>query len=411
MDAGVQGGVLFRAMCVKIRAAGGALFALFLIGPAPAEDGVWTFDKISKYDRRAEPVAIGMPFPRGVFQESKRLELRDGELVLPVQTMVTSRWSDGSARWVFVRALVNLPGNRAHRIAWRLVEGPPPPIETTLKATPQPDGSVAIGTGPLTARINRRGFLPLAEVRLNGAPAGEMRGFTIRSGPKSFATAESEALQVEIVESGPVAAVVRVAGRHGGAESPFDFLGELTFWSGKPFVMLNYRVLAARGEKETPIESWDWSAAPLAGAPRLRVADGYYATRIRESKQRAAVTFGAEEFRFSANEHSFQSYWGDFWCDWSGAGAGLAVTLRQAQQNYPKAMVVTLQEMKVALYPADTEALRFPLGAAKTHQMMFHFHPEDVADAQLSARYGVKLNPIPHYLSNVLRVGRHKHAV
>lgn len=364
----------------------GALLALVFSDFAGAEQGIWVFDKISKYDRAAEPVAIGMPFPRGVLHKSQRLELRDGESVLPVQTMVTGRWPDGSARWVFVRALVDLPGNRAHRIAWRVVEGQPPDIETTLKATPMPDGSIAIVTGPLTAKINRRGFLPLADVRLNGTPAGEMHGFTIRSGPKSFATAESEALQIEVVETGPVAAVIRVLGRHGGAESPFDFMGELTFWSGKPFVTLNYRVLAARGEKETPIDSWDWSAAPVAGAQRLRVADGYYATRIRESKERAAVTFGAEQFRFSANEHSFQSYWGDFWCDWSRAGAGLAVTLRQAQQNYPKAMSVTPQDMKVSLYPAGEEALRFPLGAAKTHQMMFHFHTEDVAGAELSAR-------------------------
>lgn len=385
MDDGVRCRVLFQTRQIRAGIVA-ASFALVALGPARAEDGIWHFEKISKYDRAAEPVAIGMPFPKGVFRESQRLELRDGEKAVPSQATVTGRWPDGSARWVFVRALVDLPGNQAHRIAWRLVEGKAPAITTALKTSRLPDGSVTIETGPLAATLNRRGFLPLADVRLNGKPVGEMRGFTIRSGAKSFATTESEDLRIDVVETGPVAAVIRVAGRHGGAESPFDMLAELTFWSGKPFVMMTYRVLATRGEGEIPVDSWDWTATQEPGKPRLRVADGYYSTRVRESDSRAAVAFGAEQFRFAANEHSFQSYWGDFWCDWAGADAGLAVTLRQAQQNYPKAMDVTPLEMKVSLYPAGDEALRFPLGAAKTHQMMFHLHAGGTPTSELSAR-------------------------
>ena len=38
-----------------------------------AEQGVLTFDKISKYDRAAEPVAFGIPFPAGGLREAAQL--------------------------------------------------------------------------------------------------------------------------------------------------------------------------------------------------------------------------------------------------------------------------------------------------------------------------------------------------
>lgn len=359
---------------------------LFTSSAALAGEGSWTFEKISKYDRPAEPVAIGMPFPQGVFRPSQHFELLDGEKRLPVQTLVTGRWPDGSVRWAYLRALVDLPGNRGHQLTWRLADGPGPSPATSLKATKLPDGSVTVDTGPLTATVSCRHFLPLDEVRLNGQPAGELRGFTIRAGEKTFSTAGSAPLLVEIVESGPVALVVRVAGRHGGEDSPFDLLAELTFWNGKPFVTVNYRVLAARGGAETAVDSWGWSAVPVSDQPTLRLAEGYYGTRIREPAKGGEVFFGAEEFRYAANEHCFQSFWGDFWCDATGPETGLAVTLRQAQQNYPKAMRLAPGEMNIDLYPAKGEALRFPFGAAKTHQMMLHVHPAGMDKRELSAR-------------------------
>ena len=129
------------------------LFAL----SALAQQGPLTFDKISKYDRPAEPVSFGMPFPAGVLRAESQLTLLDGARPLPTQTRVTSRWPDGTIRWALVRALVDLPGNQPKQITWAIrANAPAPPIEWTR----QPDGSLHISTGPPHRHHPRQRLLP-----------------------------------------------------------------------------------------------------------------------------------------------------------------------------------------------------------------------------------------------------------
>ena len=54
----------------------GFLLAAALVSPA-AESGKWVFEKLSRFDRQQEPVAFGMPFPRGVLPAAGRFVLRD----------------------------------------------------------------------------------------------------------------------------------------------------------------------------------------------------------------------------------------------------------------------------------------------------------------------------------------------
>ncbi|MFN0165421.1 MAG: hypothetical protein ACKV22_03235 [Bryobacteraceae bacterium] len=352
---------------------------------AAAEEGVLTFEKISKYDRIAEPVAFGIPFPKGLLRDASQFGLFDGSRAVPVQASVARRWPDGTIRWMFVRTFVDLPGNRGKQISWRT--GGAPPALTRDLVRKLGDNSIEIDTGPLKARIPADGFFPLVDVRLNGKPIWQRTsGFTFRIGNRNFSTADAGPVKIEVKESGPLAAVVRVSGRHGPADTPFDFSAELTFWAGKSYATLDYRVLLARGPNETLVDSWDWSALSPGGNARLRTGHGHYTSTIKESATPLSFTFGPTEFRFHSVEHAFQSYWGDFWADWTNGDAGLAVTLRQAQQNFPKAMDVTPDRITLALYPAQKEPLWFPLGAAKTHQMMLNFHLADLPAAEISAR-------------------------
>jgi len=361
-------------------------FAILLIAALPlgAVDAVLTFDKISKFDRPAEPVSFGMPFPKGVLRDPLRFRLLDGSRALPVQAKVTGRWADSSVRWLFVRTLVDLPGNSSKQIRWELSEGATPaPLPVRRLA----DGALQVDTGPLVATISAAGFLPFSDVRLNGQPLNKlMRGFTIAAGNQAFSTADAGPVKTEVLEQGPVAVVIGVSGRHGGAHSPFDFSARLTFTQGKPYVALEYRVLAARGQAETLVSAWEWLARPVAQRARLRVGHGHYATRILESDTRASYSFGEKDFLYDSVEHAFQSYWGDFWGDWSGTAGGLALTLRHAQQNFPKAIEVTPDSLRLSLYPAGPQPLRFPLGAAKTHCLLFHFHAPEAPVQELSRR-------------------------
>jgi hypothetical protein len=347
---------------------------------AAAEGGEWTFDKISRYDRAAEPVSLGMPFPRGVLREAAQFRLEDEGRAVPLQATVTGRWPDGSVRWLWVRALVDLPGNRPKRISWRIAAATPAGA-AGVRVTRASDGSCEVDTGPLRATVPATGFFPLTQVRLRGRDVGApaaLRGFRIGE----WSTADAGPVKLEILEQGPVAVVIGLSGSHGG---PFDFSASLTFWAGKPYVALEYTAIAARGQGEIPVKSWDWRAAP--GPDGLaRLSRGHYLSARQEGRKPLSYSFGLEQFRFDSVEHSFQSFWGDFWCGWTGRDAGIAVTLRHAQQNFPKAMEATPDGLTIQLYPPGKETLAFPVGAAKTHEMLFHFHPPEETAQNLSAR-------------------------
>src|SRR5438128_116383 len=53
--------------------------------------------------RRAEPVTLGLPWPRGRLSDPARLRLHDDAGTdLPLQTRVLDSWPDGSVRWVLL---------------------------------------------------------------------------------------------------------------------------------------------------------------------------------------------------------------------------------------------------------------------------------------------------------------------
>ena len=63
------------------------------------------FDKLYSTERSLEPCETAVPFPKGECRDERDFWLvQDGEK-RPVQTQVTSRWEDGSVRWLHVCCL------------------------------------------------------------------------------------------------------------------------------------------------------------------------------------------------------------------------------------------------------------------------------------------------------------------
>ena len=81
------------------------------------------FPKLYRYDRKEEICGAGIPFAQGEFKPGDDLEvLRGGEKV-PSQMKVTSRYKDGSARYVFLRFAADLPANKGCHFTARVSEG------------------------------------------------------------------------------------------------------------------------------------------------------------------------------------------------------------------------------------------------------------------------------------------------
>lgn len=70
------------------------------------------FDKLYRYERVQEPCGLGIPVPQGLLRSAREVRVRDGVSLLPSQTRVTSRYQDGSVRFLYTRFLADLPGNR-----------------------------------------------------------------------------------------------------------------------------------------------------------------------------------------------------------------------------------------------------------------------------------------------------------
>ena len=56
-------------------------------------------------------VRFGLPLPRGMLREDSGICLRCDGRILPAQTAVTSRWSDGSVRWLLVTTVAETAGD------------------------------------------------------------------------------------------------------------------------------------------------------------------------------------------------------------------------------------------------------------------------------------------------------------
>ncbi|HJT32846.1 MAG TPA: hypothetical protein VJ783_12470 [Pirellulales bacterium] len=99
----------------------------------------------------AQPIVFGVPLPKGPCRHVKRAVLADDDgSEVACQTTVLARWSDGSAKWVLVDAL--LPDRRGAALSELQIE----PGERCDTVGPSVSGEWRIETGAASYRIDRR---------------------------------------------------------------------------------------------------------------------------------------------------------------------------------------------------------------------------------------------------------------
>ncbi len=348
------------------------------------------FEKIASHDRIEEPIEFAVPFAEGTLAAPGMFRLLDPEgRAVPCQIRATSTWPDGTVRWLYGRALVDLPGDAEAIFTWDLQDAPAPQSrrKVTLAET---ETGIAAGTGPLQAVVTRNGFRPLTDIRLHGEPLWEGEGFngcTLEGSGQAHSTKDA-ALTLTVIEEGPLCAIIEARGPHGDAESPFDLRARYVFWAGKPYVAVDYQIVLMRGEAEDwPLRKWTLSfrADPETASPRLRTAYGHYGTQITENETETAFRYDAERYKTDGIEHLQQAYAGDMWCGWEGGRGGMAVSLKGGMAHFPKGMKVTREGLDFELYPED-DPLPFPFGAAKTHGLLLQFHAAGVDVDELVKR-------------------------
>ena len=365
------------------------------------------FEKLSQFDRSAEPVTVSIPFASGKLTDPCQLRIADGDEALPIQTRALATWPDGSVKWLLVHLQPDLPGNRDKILQFGVssdIGGVQPKSAVTLtnaedgKALPDagtgatsPSG-IRVDTGSLSFLIPGEGFWPIQEVTLDGARLWQdapFSGFALDLDGEALASA-SGPVELEIEEAGPLRAVILVKGKHRRQDGSgyLDLRGRITAYAGKPYVEVEHQFIHTEVEPELSLKALRLVFEPGETRPDSCVAlgQGYYRTDIKESTDSVSMELDAETLLYQANEHFIDSFYGDFWTDWRDDAGGVTLSIHQAHQNFPKKLEASQAGIVCSLYPDSAPPAPLLQGMAKTHRIQLHFHGSDTPVEACSVR-------------------------
>lgn len=184
---------------------------------------------------------FGVPFARGAVRAADMLSVRDAD-GSPVrhQAWPTATWPDGSLKWVGIAVGAPAPVPETLTVEVGPVAGGTVGGAPVLRAA-QRDGEIVLDTGVLRCVVPRTGTDLIRSIERAGVVVAE-RGRLVSSvvdtvdegAPVVHRTAfESRVGDAVLESSGPVRAVVRITGSHGGAGREWlPFVVRLYFYAG-----------------------------------------------------------------------------------------------------------------------------------------------------------------------------------
>ncbi len=238
----------------------------------------------------ALPVASGLPLPRSAVRKAESLGLytERGEQV-SAQFKPLAFWPDGSIKWVLVSLLAR-GGERSYRLTWG--EGAASAASSPLRVDAGV-GKVVVDTGVMRAVIDvrKRGLVHSLAFDANGDGQygeGESLGEpalssfvewtdvaeAVRTRAGRYSDEAHPTRDVELVEAGPVRAVVRVTGEHfrrdGRASAPYAVW--LSFYAGQSYFKVQHSFLLNEPASEARLRAAGVALALPGPADRLRTA-------------------------------------------------------------------------------------------------------------------------------------------
>ncbi len=224
-------------------------------------------DKLYRYDRINEHCSIGFPFEKGLVRDTSDISLWDPvkESYLPVQIKATSRYSDGSIRFIFIRFIADIPANKKSVYFCEIkgrdeksggkVPGPYNPVKIIksvagYEISTKDDVTGRIFSVNLSGNDNRLldrisfGSKTYEGIMFEGPVLRRVKSrgeYLINSG------------NWQIVEDGPLCVILRNNGFHVNIDTGqrYSFEARLTFWAGKSYAEVSYRII---NDTDEPLE-------------------------------------------------------------------------------------------------------------------------------------------------------------
>ncbi|MGI5900106.1 MAG: hypothetical protein ACOX8S_09345 [Christensenellales bacterium] len=341
------------------------------------------FPKLSCFERRGEACTIASPHAMGKLKNPEDAGVFFGESAVLSQSKATAFWPDGSVKWLLTHFLADLPANKGsddYRIELRKAELSGAAVKTA-KAEKGEGGCLVIDTGALNLVLGSPGEEPIRSASYGDVSfsQGEVQGPSFKTGGKEYAALVGND-GWEIVENGPVRVLAVTKGKHKGKDGEcLDFHLQIYAYAGKPYVQLEYRFINL--EKDAPL--YPLTAMQIAIKPKTKgesctIAHSNYATRYNKSNgEDISSLIDATFLKYLSNEQICEISMGTYFADWRDKNRGVAVTMFQAYQNFPKGFDASSKGINAQIIPGVWGNIDVHRGMAKTHKMLLHFHKAD----------------------------------
>lgn len=365
------------------------------------------------------PVAGGIPFPYGLLKESTSFKLKtaDGD-ILPLQIKPLGLWEDGSVKWLLVDT--QLPANSFDkRLFLEIHKTPPPPDAPPALRVTEDASSVTVTTGPLQFSVPKGRFALFEKVFLDAnndkafsedEKVAEGGDFIIRHRGNEYRSSLSKEYSLKIEENGPLRSTLKMSGWFWNAkgEKFCQYEVRIQAFAGKPDLRLYYTFIytgypsniyhheyqnVQLPENETIEEIAIESGFIPSGSLSYQI--GLPANVLVGEVKKPLLLSQKKHDAFRLSQGGKVIYEGTQPSGWVHVGSpdrGFSVSLRDFWQNYPKEIAVDPSgKVKLSLWPSssgpltletqdiaygpDAVARGSAFGLAKTHEIVFSFHP------------------------------------
>ncbi len=326
--------------------------------------------------REGEVASHGMPFAHGALKSVENIRvLSPTGQEAPRQVRQLAAWPDGSVMFALVTfpASVGAGETAEYRVEYgsqvQASAQPTQPVSVAEKGD-----EIVINTGPLTATLSKvmgtvfdSAVLDGKEMVAGGQPWTAL--VTTEDG-KTYSSASGSVTKVQILESGPLRAIVRRIGRHQGDDGStlleYEIIQE--FYAGSPMTRLRYyfthrensdteKIRQVRLQLPTPWASGN-GARSLVWLDGDKMAESAGGVSVNQHDlDVATVTTGGE-----VSEAGRTRGWARL-----SADGGLSVATRWWWEKFPKAVEVGPDGIALDLIPRDSHTL-FSDGPFALHQ-------------------------------------------
>jgi len=360
--------------------------------------------------RRREPVAIGVPLPRGVVHDAAQMRAVDASgQPVPMHGRALDAWPDGSVRWMLCELLVNATST-SEPLAFLTTDAPaatftPVRVETTA-------GGLRLDTGRLQLELAPGLPFPFGRVTSAQQPVLDASGSGLTIDTDGTAL-RIDIAQVEVRSSSAVRAEVLVRGvARGGAGCPLEIESRLECFAESATIRVHTTlrnprpaahpggcwvlgdpasvfVRAAECRLAMPggvaaVEARVDAAAQHSGQPPFELyqeSSGGPAWNSRTHLSRAGVVplrYSGYRVRLGASEDTGRR--AQPVVQVTGSGGTLAVAVPRFWQNFPQALTVDEHALTLAMFPSQAaEPQELQGGEQKTHSAVVAFAADAVS--------------------------------